>query len=282
MYDDDLRTLDYRRKKRTFSSRHPVLARLAGLVVGMFLFVPVLWLIAGDDGDTVRTQALPGAALGGDGLLSGDSTSVAVDSTDSAAASTDSVAPSDVQGTLPPTVPDATPTDPTTGAQTASAASTPSSIKVVRAPSTTSAPPTRAATTPTAVVKVKAPATTTTTAKPAPKPATTTTTKPKPVTTTTTTRPPVNYTQAQVVAIIRSVWPTDLQDKALAIAWRESNYQPRARNSCCYGLFQINAAANVGSLRALGVTANDLFDPLVNARVAYFMYQRSGWGPWGG
>jgi hypothetical protein len=279
MYDDDLRTLDYRRKKRTFSSRHPVLARVAGLVVGMFLFVPVLRLLAGGDGDTVRTQAFPGAALGGDGLLSGDSTSIAVDSSDSVAASTDDVAPSDVQGTLPPTVPEATAGDPTTRAQTASAASTPSSTKVVRAASTTSVAAQKASTT-TAVVKVKAPSTTTTT-KPAPR-ATTTTTKPKPTTTTTTTKPPVNYTQDQVVAIIRSVWPADLQDKALAIAWRESNYQPRAKNFCCYGLFQINAAANVASLRALGATANDLFDPLVNARVAYYMYQRSGWAPWGG
>jgi hypothetical protein len=280
MYDDDLRTLDYRRKKRTFSSRHPVLARVAGLVVGMFLFVPVLRLLAGGDGDTVRTQALPGAALGGDGLLSGDSTSIAVDGTDSSVAGTLAASSADVQGTLPPTVPEATAEDPTTGAQTASAASTPSSTKVVRAASTTSAPAPKASTT-TAVVKVKAPPTTTTTTKPAPR-ATTTTTRPKPTTTTTTTKPPVTYTQDQVVAIIRSVWPADLQDQALAIAWRESNYQPRAKNFCCFGLFQINAAANAASLRALGATANDLFDPLVNARVAYYMYQRSGWAPWGG
>ena len=29
-------------------------------------------------------------------------------------------------------------------------------------------------------------------------------------------------------------------------------------------------------------SAEDLFDPYVNARAAYMLYQRSGgWGPWG-
>lgn len=82
--------------------------------------------------------------------------------------------------------------------------------------------------------------------------------------------------------IIRDVWPDDLEEEALRIATRESNLIPTARNSCCYGLFQIHFTANQSSLKGWGVTsASALFDPAVNAYVAYEMYLRAGgWGPW--
>ncbi len=139
---------------------------------------------------------------------------------------------------------------------------------------------------------------TTTTAKPA----TTTTAKPKttpttakPVTTTTakpattTTKAPVvvptrTYSRAEVEAIIREVWPDELEDKAVAIAKRESNLIPTARNSCCLGLFQIYYSVHKTWLAAMGITSSSqLFDPRANAYAALVLYNRAGgWGPWGG
>ncbi len=101
---------------------------------------------------------------------------------------------------------------------------------------------------------------------------------------TTTDAPPKNsYTRAQVEAIIRAVWPSDLSDEAVRIATRESNLIPTVRNSCCYGLFQIYFGANRASLTAWGISsASALYDPEVNAFAAYAMYLRAGgWGPWG-
>jgi hypothetical protein len=83
-------------------------------------------------------------------------------------------------------------------------------------------------------------------------------------------------------AIIRSVWPDDLEDEALRIARRESNLKNGAKNWCCYGLFQIHWNAHKSWLAGIGVTsAAQLLDPTVNANVAYAVYQRAGgWGPW--
>jgi hypothetical protein len=93
---------------------------------------------------------------------------------------------------------------------------------------------------------------------------------------------PAPVDPARVEAIIRGVWPDDIEDRALVIAQRESGLQPNAYNGwCCYGLFQIYFEANRGFLSSLGVTtAEQLFDARTNARVAYAMYQRSGWSPW--
>jgi hypothetical protein len=87
-----------------------------------------------------------------------------------------------------------------------------------------------------------------------------------------------------VEQIIRNVWPDELEDKALAIAWRESNYQATAKNYCCYGLFQIYYSVHKSWLSGIGITSgNQLYDAETNARAAYTLYQRSGgWGPWGG
>ena len=127
------------------------------------------------------------------------------------------------------------------------------------------------ASTPSAVPATTAPAKVTpTTAKP------TTTAAP------TTTLPSRTYTAAEVEAIIRDVWPDDLEDEAVRIARRESNLQPTARNACCYGLFQIYWSVHKGWLSQMGVTsAEQLFDPRVASTAGYTLYQRSGgWGPW--
>jgi LysM repeat protein len=111
-----------------------------------------------------------------------------------------------------------------------------------------------------------------------------------PVTTTppapTTTAPsrPSAVPPSRAVEIIREVWPDDLEERAIDIAWRESNHRSNVNNYCCYGLFQIHWNAHRSWLSTLGVTSvSQLFDPVVNTNVAYALYQRSGgFGPWGG
>jgi hypothetical protein len=87
---------------------------------------------------------------------------------------------------------------------------------------------------------------------------------------------------AVVVQIIRNVWPDDLEAHALYIANRESHFDPYAQNYCCTGLFQIYGSVHEKLINALGYSVSQLTDPLVNSIVAYAIYQRDGWAPWGG
>ena len=89
------------------------------------------------------------------------------------------------------------------------------------------------------------------------------------------------FTQPEVEQIIRDVWPDELENRAIAIAKRESNLVPRATNFCCYGLFQIYYKYHKSWLPSVGVTsAKQLLDPRLNALAALQLYQRNGWGPW--
>ena len=108
------------------------------------------------------------------------------------------------------------------------------------------------------------------------------TTEPPATTQDDTTVPPAPPAPGEIEQIIRDVWPDDLEEQALRIAWRESNYNPRAQNYCCSGLFQIYYEVHAGWLAELGVkSADDLYDPRTNATAAYALYQRSGsWAPW--
>lgn len=121
-----------------------------------------------------------------------------------------------------------------------------------------------------------------------PPPPTSATTEAPAVTTTdapsTTDAPARGYGRDEVIAIIRSTWPDELEDRAIAVATRESNLIPTVRNSCCYGLFQIYFSVHRSWLAGMGVTsASQLYDPRTNAAVALALYQRAGgWGPWGG
>ena len=105
------------------------------------------------------------------------------------------------------------------------------------------------------------------------------TTTPPP--TTTVAKPPAP-TRAEAEAIIREIWPDDLEDEAVRIAWRESNHIATVENWCCLGLFQIYWNVHRGWLADIGVTdRNQLFDARTNTRAAYALYQRAGgWGPW--
>ncbi len=98
-------------------------------------------------------------------------------------------------------------------------------------------------------------------------------------------KPVVNvrvYSRKEVEQIIREIWPDELEDRALAIVDRESNLNPRAKNNCCYGLFQIYYKYHKSWLPSVGVTSvSQLLDPRLNALAAYTLYQRNnGWGPW--
>jgi LysM repeat protein len=94
--------------------------------------------------------------------------------------------------------------------------------------------------------------------------------------------PNTDATPDEVEQIIRDVWPDELEEKALQIAFRESRFVPTAKNYCCYGLFQMYWEVHKSWLADIGVTDDQqLFDPTTNARAAYALYQRSGgWGPW--
>jgi peptidoglycan hydrolase-like protein with peptidoglycan-binding domain len=96
------------------------------------------------------------------------------------------------------------------------------------------------------------------------------------------TTPPSPPAPKTVEQIIREAWPDELEDHAVAIAWRESRFVPTAHNSCCHGLFQIYWSIHKAWLSTEGVTSlQQLYDPEVNARMAYKIYLRNnGWGPW--
>ena len=103
-----------------------------------------------------------------------------------------------------------------------------------------------------------------------------------PATTTTTEVIPPAPSSNVAEAIIRSVWPDDLEDRAVEIAIRESRLQSNAHNWCCVGLFQIHWGAHKSWLSSVGVTTkSQLYDAETNARAALALYQRAGgWGPW--
>ena len=96
--------------------------------------------------------------------------------------------------------------------------------------------------------------------------------------------PAQKFTRAEVIQIIRDAWPDELEERALAIAQRESKLQPQvvSRSGCCYGLFQIYYRWHKDWLPNVGVnSAQDLLNPRLNAIAAFRMYQRNnGWGPW--
>jgi hypothetical protein len=98
--------------------------------------------------------------------------------------------------------------------------------------------------------------------------------------------PTERYSRKQSAAIIREVWPDELEETALYVARRESKLTHTAvggRNDCCFGLFQMYWSVHRGWLAEMGVTeASQLLDPRVNAEAALVLYRRNGnsWRPW--
>ena len=98
--------------------------------------------------------------------------------------------------------------------------------------------------------------------------------------------PSETFTRREVVAIIREVWPDELEETALFVAKRESNYQPAVvggTSNCCYGLFQMYWSVHRSWLSRMGITEpSQLLNPRTNAEAALALYQRNGdsWRPW--
>jgi len=85
----------------------------------------------------------------------------------------------------------------------------------------------------------------------------------------------------EVERIIREIWPDDLEQRAVDIAYRESRWRPTAQNACCVGLFQIYYDLHSWWLVDLGIMKrSDLTDARANAQAALALYQRAGWQPW--
>jgi len=100
------------------------------------------------------------------------------------------------------------------------------------------------------------------------------------------TPPTERYTRKQVIAIIREVWPDDLEETAIFVARRESKLVPSVvggRGNCCLGLFQIYWSVHKSWLAGAGITEpSQLLDPRANAEAAMKLYRRNGssWRPW--
>jgi len=94
--------------------------------------------------------------------------------------------------------------------------------------------------------------------------------------------PPAGATDpASVEALIREIWPDELEERALTIARRESGLNPNVHNYCCYGVFAIYFEMGRNFLPQMGVTsAEQLFDPRTNITAAYRLYTLAGWKPW--
>lgn len=84
--------------------------------------------------------------------------------------------------------------------------------------------------------------------------------------------------------LIEAGWPDHLLEQALNVVRCESSYNPYARNGVHYGLFQISDAPNAtirGSwFTYWNVPLEEWSNPVVNAQMAWWMYQQSAWGNW--
>lgn len=104
-----------------------------------------------------------------------------------------------------------------------------------------------------------------------------------PSTTQAPSRPSSSTSRSDVEQMIRDVWPDELEEKALQIAYRESRYRTNVTSpsGCCHGVFQLHHQ-HLRWMSQYGVTSvDDLFDARTNIEMAYALYERSGgWGPW--
>lgn len=94
-----------------------------------------------------------------------------------------------------------------------------------------------------------------------------------------------SLSEAEMRAVLTMAgWPVEMHDQALWVSWCESKWSPYADNGTDRGLFQMSfspAATLRGSWFAYyGVDEALWSDPVTNALVARWAYERSGWGPW--
>lgn len=73
-------------------------------------------------------------------------------------------------------------------------------------------------------------------------------------------------TEAQMRTVLKVTgWPAELIEAALKVSWCESRWSPGAIGGTSWGLFQIQPSPWASYA---GVYAQDLFDPIINAKVA--------------
>ena len=89
------------------------------------------------------------------------------------------------------------------------------------------------------------------------------------------------YSPDDIVAIIGSIFPADVADKAISVARRESSLNPNAQNCVARGCSRSTPKPTPQRSRHSATPPSQLTDPTVNTIVAYALYQRSGWAPWG-
>jgi hypothetical protein len=281
----------YRRRPQTLLQRHPLGGRLVVLVGFFALLVPILRVFSSEKAAKVKTTGLEGVAVMTPIVTQPPSTlpptvvitEIATVPAPTAAATVPAVAiealpvavvPQDAAvgaGTVAiskkttttfdiQSLPDAVPVNPAAPAPAAKPVATTAKPAVTTArPVATTAKPASNSTAPAA--------------KPAP-----TTAKPAP---TTTAKPNRQYSTEEVKSLIRQMWPADSVDKALDVAWKESNYLAGADNGfCCLGVFQINYASHQRRLAARGLGRNGLFDARVNIEIALEIFREQGWSPW--
>ena len=94
-----------------------------------------------------------------------------------------------------------------------------------------------------------------------------------------------SLTEAEMVAVLTEAgWPAELHAAELAVAGGESRWSPYAvgEGGRARGVFQMqwSGAGWRGWFIPAGEDEAMAHDPVVNARTAWWAYQRSGWGPW--
>jgi hypothetical protein len=290
-----------RRRPQTLLQRHPLGGRLVVLVGFFALLVPILRVFSGEKTTKVKTTGLENVAVISPIVTSPPSTlppTVVVTPVATApetppvtvlsSAAIEALPPAVVPQTNPAGAPAAPPPAQANTATTFDIKSLPDAVPVnqqppaaaAAKPAATAAKPVAttakaAATTTKPAAKTTAPA-----AKPAPpasRPAPTTAQTAPP----TTAKPSRQYSADEVKALIRQMWPTDSVEKALDVAWKESNYLARADNGiCCLGVFQINYGSHKRRLAARGLGREGLFDARVNIEIAIEIFNEQGWSPW--
>lgn len=294
-----------RRRPQTLLQRHPLGGRVVVLVGFFALLVPLLRVFSGEKAVRVKTTGLEGAAVMTPIVTQPPSTlpptvviteiatlpapvpvAVTVPAVDIEALppavlpQPDAVAPAapvskktttsfDIQS-LPDAVP-VNPPAPAPAAKPVAPAAKP--VATTAKPVATTAKPTATTGKPVTTTAKPPAKSTAPAAKPAP-----TTAKPAP---TTTAKPNRQYSTEEVKSLIRQMWPADSVDKALDVAWKESNYLAGADNGwCCLGVFQINYPSHQRRLAARGLGRDGLFDARVNIEIALEIFREQGWSPW--
>ena len=281
----------YRRRPQTLLQRHPLGGRLVVLVGLFVLLVPILRVFSGEKAVKVKTTGLEGVAVMTPIVTQPPST---VPPTVVITEIATLPAPVPTAATVPAVAIEALPAAVLPQAA-AVAPATPVSKKTTTTFDIQSLPdavpdnppaavPAARPVASTAKPAVTAPKPVATTAKPAPK-STAPAAKPPPTTAkpapTTTAKPNRLYSTEEVKSLIRQMWPADSVDKALDVAWKESNYLAGADNGwCCLGVFQINYPSHQRRLAARGLGRDGLFDARVNIEIALEIFREQGWSPW--